>query len=243
MKVVGMIPARLGSKRVPKKNLRLLGGKPMISYMIQAAQKSGVLNEIYLNSESEVFGQIAREQGIKFYKRPEALSSDKTINDEFVVDFINNVEADILVQLVPTSPLITANEIQGFVKHMTDGKYDTLVSVVDHQIACLYQEKAINFSTWEPHKSSQEMTAVQSYACVLMAWTYASLRKNLKRHGCVYHGGSGKIGYYPLKGLSTIDIDNEEDFILAEVALQYRESGQGARPKEYYEPVQESKKL
>ena len=54
MKIIGMIPARLGSKRVPKKNLRLLNGRPLISYNIETAVKSGVLDEVYVNSEAEI---------------------------------------------------------------------------------------------------------------------------------------------------------------------------------------------
>ncbi len=232
-KIVAMIPARLGSKRVPKKNLRLLNGKPLIAYAIEAAKISNVFTEIYINSEADIFSEIAKEYGVSFYKRPDALASDKTINDEFVLDFIKNIPADILVQFLPTSPLITPEEIREFVQKMQEGSFDTFVSVKDHQIACLYEGRPINFMFTQPHKSSQEMIPVQSYATVLMAWTYKSFLENIKKHGCGYHGGSSKIGCHALKGLSTIDIDTEEDFALAEVALQYRGSCK-LHPQEYY---------
>ena len=90
VKVIGMIPARLGSKRVPKKNLRLLNGKPLITYAIESAKASGVFDEIYLNSEADIFEEIAIDHAIKFYKRPEHLASDQTNNDEFALDFIEN---------------------------------------------------------------------------------------------------------------------------------------------------------
>lgn len=233
-KIIAMIPARLGSQRVPKKNLRLLKGKPLIAYSIEAAKKSGVFDEIYINSEADIFGEIAEQYGIKFYKRPAKLASNETINDEFAYDFIKNIKGDICVQLLPTSPLIRPEEIKGFVSKMTDGNYDTLVSVDSHQIACVYKGKPVNFKLTEPHKSSQTMVPVQSYATVLMAWTYKSFLENTKRHGCAYHGGTGKIGYYVLRGFSTIDVDNEEDFGLAEVALQYQNSQQEYE-KRYYE--------
>ena len=70
MKIVAMIPARLGSKRVPKKNLRLLNGRPLISYNIETAVKSGVFDEVYVNSEAEIFSGIAKEYGARYYKRP-----------------------------------------------------------------------------------------------------------------------------------------------------------------------------
>lgn len=241
-KIIAMVPARLGSKRVPRKNLRLLNGRPLIAYAIEAAKKSGAFSDIYLNSEAKIFSGIARELGVKFYKRPESLSSDKTINDEFVLDFIKNIPADILIQIVPTSPLITSAEISGFVAEMRRGGYDTLVSVRNHQIASVFKGRPVNFSLTEPHKSSQEMQPVQSYAAVLMGWTYKSFLENIEKYGCGYHGCKGKTGYYLLKGLSTIDIDNEEDFVLAEVALRYRDRKQQGE-KKYYRPEGPDKRL
>jgi len=234
-RIVAMIPARLGSQRVIKKNLRLLRGKPLISYSIEAAKKSGVFDEIYINSEADIFGEIATEYGVLFYKRPSELSSNEAINDAFAHDFIRNVGGEILVQLLPTSPLITADEIGNFVEYMLEGGYDTLVSVENHQIACVYEGQTVNFRLTEPHKSSQTMVPVQSYATVLMAWKYNNFLENMEMHGCAYHGGTGKVGYYVIKGLSTIDIDNEEDFELAEVALKHRDSKRNGEHK-YYKP-------
>lgn len=228
-----MIPARLGSQRVPKKNLRLLHGKPLITYSIEAAKAAGCFDAIYVNSEADVFGEIARDSGVLFYKRPPALASGTTINDEFALDFVQNVQGDVLVQLLPTSPLITPEEISRFVDEVARGKWDTLVSVVDHQIACIYDGRPVNFKLMEPHRSSQTMKPVQSYATVLMAWTYRSFVDHMTRLGYAYHGADGRTGYFPLQGLSTIDIDNEEEFALAEVALGYRNRGSAA-PAEYY---------
>ena len=106
MKIIGMIPARLGSKRVPRKNLRLINGRPLISYNIQSAVKSGIFDEVYVNSESEILLEIAQEYGAKSYKRSSKLAGDGINNDDFAQDFINNIPGDILVQILPTSPLI-----------------------------------------------------------------------------------------------------------------------------------------
>ena len=92
MKIIGMIPARLGSKRIKNKNLRLIDGLPLIQYIINAAKSSSLLDEIYINSESTQFAYIAEESGVKFYQRPEELSSDEATNDDFALDFIHNVE-------------------------------------------------------------------------------------------------------------------------------------------------------
>jgi CMP-N-acetylneuraminic acid synthetase/quercetin dioxygenase-like cupin family protein len=233
MKIIAMIPARLGSQRVPKKNLRLMNGKPLISYSIEAAKKAGCFDEIYVNSEADIFGEIAADLAVRFYKRPAEFAANSSINDEFALDFVRNVQGDLLVQILPTSPLITSEEILGFVNETINGNWDTMVSVTPHQIACVYEGKPINFKFMEPHRSSQTMVPVQSYATVLMAWRYKSFLDHMTRLGYAYHGADGRTGYFPIRGLSTIDIDNEEDFVLAEVAIAHREMSVSATPKYY----------
>jgi len=239
MKIIGMIPARLGSKRVPKKNLRLLNGRPLISYNIETAVKSGVLDEVYVNSEAEIFSNIAKEYGARFYKRPENFSTDLANNDQFSFDFINNINGDILIQILPTSPLLSIDDIKGFVSFMIDNDFDTVVSTISHNIAGIYQSSPINFEIFEPHISSQDMTPVETYATVLMGWKYSNFKKNMLDLGFAYHGGKGKIGYYPIKGFATIDIDNEEDFRLAEVAMKMQMQSEFEEP-EYYKVIKDT---
>ena len=231
MKIVAMIPARIGSKRVPKKNLRLLMGKPLISYCIEAAVQSNVFDEIYLNTDSEEFCQIAKMHNIQFYKRPEKLGSDETNNDQFADDFISNVKSDIVIQLLPTSPLISSKEIKQFVEKMISDQLETLISVESKQIACIYKKDEINFSFMEQHKSSQTMEPVYAYATVLMGWKTEIFKRNMKNFGFAYHGADSKKDFFVLNGLSTIDIDNEEDFHLAEVAMIYANSKNKSEPR------------
>ena len=78
------------------------------------------------------------------------------------------------------------------------------------------KNKPINFDKLKHNPPSQTMEPVKVYACVLMGWKYSSFKNNIHKYGSAYHGGKGKVGYFELKGLSTIDIDTEEDFKLAE---------------------------
>ena len=222
VKTIAMIPARIGSKRIPKKNLRLIDGKPLIAYIIETLKDIDIFDEIYLNADDLIFKEIADEYGIKFYHRDKIYASDKSTNDEFALDFIDNVEGDILIQILPTSPLIKVSEIESFVKYMLENNLETLVSVEHKQIASLYQEKCLNFDKYKKNPPSQEMIPIKAYATVLMGWEYTSFKKNIKKYGCAYHGGDSKIDYYKLEGLSTIDIDNEEDFLLAEAIITTR---------------------
>ncbi len=214
-----MIPARLGSQRVKKKNLRLINQKPLIQYVIDTLKKCDFFDQIYINSEAKIFEKIAKENGISFYHRDKNLSSNKSTNDEFALDFINNVEGDVLLQVLPTSPLITSYEINNFVNYYKSNNIKTLISVCSHRIACLYKNKPINFNKLKMNPPSQNMTPIYSYSTVLMAWDFKIFKKNMSKYKSAYHGGSGKTDYFPLSPLASIDIDEEEDFLLVEKIL------------------------
>ena len=220
MKVVAMIPARFGSKRIPKKNIRLLNGIPLISYIIRAAKEAKCFDEIYVNSESDILGEIAEKEGVKFYKRPKELSTDSATNDQFTEDFMNNVECDVLIQLLPTSPFIKARDILKFTTTMISTEADTLVSVTDQQIECVYNRQPVNFDQKKISPPSQDVMPVQPYACGMMGWKTSNYLANMDKYKCGYHGGDGDIHFYTVSGFATVDIDNEEDFQLAEVVAR-----------------------
>lgn len=211
-----MIPVRLGSTRVKNKNLRKINEKALIQYIIDSAKKSKYFDEIYINSEAHIFNQVADQNDILFYKRNEYLASDTATNDDFALDFMENVECDTLIQLLATSPFIISDDINGFVEQMLENKYDTMISVSDVKIESVYKNKPINFDQKKKTPPSQLLEPVKAYACGIMGWNTDNFKKNIEKYGAAYHGGDGKIGFYELKGFSTVDIDNEEDFILAE---------------------------
>jgi len=217
MNTVIMIPARGGSKRVPKKNVRLLSGKAMISYVIDVVKDIGI--PVYVNSDCEDILDLAQEMGVNIYRRPEEFASDSSTNDQFALDFMNNVECDYLLQVLPTSPFITKEEILAFAEKLQT--VDTLVSVKEEQIGCVLNDEPLNFSKTKQNPPSQEMTPVKVYATTLMGWKSDVFKKNMEELGCGYHGGNGKTEYFTLNGWSTVDIDHEEDFRLAETIAQF----------------------
>lgn len=233
MKIVAMIPARMGSKRIKNKNLRLIDGKPLIEYVLDTVSKLNIFDEIYVNSEDDIFAEIADKYGVSFYKRPPELASDTATNDEFGYDFIKHIPCDLLIQILPTSPFITGEEISGFTQKMIDDALDTLISVEHKQIACVYKGEAINYERLAKNPPSQMMTPVMAYATSLMGWRSASFVEGYDNYGVAYHGGNSKTDYFELRGLSTIDIDREEDFRLAEAIAIAQRTAVPAEPQYY----------
>ena len=216
-----MIPARAGSKRVPAKNIRLLSGKPLICYVLETCQQLGL--DVYVNTDCPHVMEIAENhEGVEVYKRPEELAGDKSTNDEFMEDFMNkHSQYDYVLQVLPTSPFVTVEEIQAFKERLVSGEVDTLVSVKEEQIGCVYDGQPLNFERSKKNPPSQEMIPVQVYATSLMGWDRNSFLKNMDELGCAYHGGNLRTEYFVLDGFSTIDIDNENDFLLAEAVAQF----------------------
>jgi CMP-N-acetylneuraminic acid synthetase/quercetin dioxygenase-like cupin family protein len=215
-KIVAMIPARMGSKRIPKKNIRLLNGKPLIQYVIDAVKKADCFDEIWINSEADVIEKIAKENKVNFHRRPKYYASDVASNDEFAEDFFKNVDTDFIIQVLPTSPFISPEEIRQFTHKLIDDNLDTLISMIDVQIEAIYENNPINFDQKKITPPSQTLEPIKAYGCSLMGWRRENYLKNMKKYGAAYHGGDGNIDFFTLKGYSTIDIDNEEEFQLAE---------------------------
>jgi len=232
-KIIAMIPARLGSQRIPKKNLRLLGDKVLTQWVAQACLDADIFDEIYINSESTLFEKIAKDVNVMFYKRPEELASNSATNDDFGLDFINSMDFDILVQVNPTSPFTKSEDIKALVNMFIEGDYKTVHTVKEEQIEGLFDDKPLNFDPNKQMPPSQELTPVKLFTSSIMAWDTKTFKENMENHGCAVYGGSQKIGYYTIKGEGMIDIDNEKDFYLAQAVLNMKNNKD--QEKKYYE--------
>ena len=136
MHVLGLIPAREGSKGVPGKNTRLLAGRPLLEYTARAAIASGVLDRIVLSTDAEPIATIGRGAGIEVpFLRPVALAQDDTPMLPVVAHALDELErhgwqAEVVVLLQPTSPLRTAAHIRSAVDLLRATGADSVVGVV-----------------------------------------------------------------------------------------------------------------
>lgn len=117
-RVIGVIPARAGSQRLPGKNVRPMAGRPMIQWTLDAARASAVLDRVVVTSDDETVLEIARAAGAGAIRRPDALAGP----DASVIDAIEHAlketggNWDYVVLLQPTSPLRLAEDIDGAVQ-------------------------------------------------------------------------------------------------------------------------------
>ena len=231
MKFIGEIPARLGSKRVKMKNLRLIGDKPMIAYAIDACNQSKLLSDTYVNTESEEIGKVAEFFGAKHYKRSEELSQDHIVSDQFNYDFLKNMDCDALVMVNPVSPLVLPEDIDGAIEKFKSENLDTLISIREEKLQSFYQNEAINFDVNKLLPMTQDLDPIQLCVWTVCIWRKDSFLKSFEERGHAVF--NGKIGFYPIDPLRSIKISEEHDFKLAETLLKARE--EKSSPAKYFE--------
>ncbi|HRI45989.1 MAG TPA: acylneuraminate cytidylyltransferase family protein [Ignavibacteriaceae bacterium] len=216
--IIALIPARLGSNRVKAKNLRLIKGKPLIYYVIDACKKVGLFTKVYVNSESDLFGVVAQRYGVDFYKRPPHLATSQSMIDEYLYDFLSNIQCDILAVVNPTSPFLKAKEIESAINNFIENDFDTQLACQDIQTHSFYNNIPINFSTAGKHPRSQDLIPIKALNFAVTIWKRDSFLQQFEKSGHAVY--TGKLGLYAFHGLSTIDIDWEEDFKLAEIIME-----------------------
>lgn len=217
-KYIAEIPVRLGSKRVPKKNLRLINGKPMVAYAIEACKSSKYIDEVYINSEANILNKLASEYDIKFYKRKKSLATDDVTQDEFNYDFMSNVKMENLVLVNPVSPLVLPEDIDDAIEYYEKNNLDTLISVKEERLQSFYQDKPINFSTNAKLPKTQDIDPVQICAWTVCIWNKKKFIEHFEHKG--YAVFVGKYGFYAFDHIRALKVSTEIDFKLAELYIQ-----------------------
>ena len=154
-----MIPARGGSKGIPRKNLTPLAGRPLIAYTIEAACSSRCLSRVIVSTEDSEIAGVARSLGVDVpFLRPPELARDDTPMIDVLVDVLGTLDSkeryrpDVLVLLQPTSPFRRAGHIDAVVELLSSSGADSVVTVVQvpHQFTpvSLMQLRGDRLESW-----------------------------------------------------------------------------------------------
>lgn len=225
LNIIAMIPARIGSTRLKMKNLALINGKPLIYYTIEAAKTSGVFNRVVLNSDNEIFAEIARRYDVDFYQRPVELGSSTTKSDTVVYDFMSKHPSDVLVWTNPTSPLQTGYEVKEVINYFVREGLDTLITTKNEQVHCVYQDKPVNFRMEEVFAQTQDLEPVQPFVYSIMMWRNRTFIDAYEKRGHALF--CGKVGYYSVSKKAALVVKTEEDLLLADFIMKSEKQSEG----------------
>ncbi len=239
-KILAIIPARGGSKGVPRKNIKNLAGKPLLAWTIEEAKKSKFIDRIIVSTEDEEIAQIAKKYGAEVpFMRPQELAKDLSLDIDFLIhalDWLDQNESytpDIVLRLPPTSPLRR-------VEHIDEGIMKLLDTPEAHSVRSITKANRHPFKHWkispdgkfiepflpkevtgfdQPHVMPRQLLpdAYIQTGAVDVVWEDV-LRK--------YNSPVGeKTTYFMMDQDDSVNIDYPEDFELAEIILNRRSGG------------------
>jgi len=216
---VAQIPARAGSKRVPRKNLRLMADKPMIQHAIEAALNSKV-DSVYVNSDSDEILRLAESLGAQTFYRSEILANDTATQDEFNQDFLQQVDCHSMVLVNPVCPLTSSQLIDSFIDFTRSNNFETCLTTVRHQMHAFFEGKSLNFNSDDQLPPTQEISPVEVISWNLAFWTKTLYLTNMEKFGSA--STRGKMGLFPVDPMYAVKVSHEADFLLAESLLRSR---------------------
>lgn len=214
MKIIALLPMKGHSERVPNKNLKLFNGKELCRIILEKLDQVELINEIIINTDSEDISHLAKEISVKvkIHKRPLELCGDFVPMNTIIDYDINNSDGDLYIQTHSTNPLLKTqtikNAINFFLKNSPE--YDSVFSVTKHQARFYFENlKAVNHNPDELLRTQDLPPIFEENSCFYL-FTKESFYNNKKR--------IGKNPFaYNLDKFESVDIDEKEDFVLAEL--------------------------
>lgn len=230
--ILSIIPARGGSKGVPRKNIKPIAGKPLLQYTIDAACACPTISRCMVNTEDAEIRTIAESLGVEVQGRPDEFWHDNTFQEVdrllqwSVAEFESREgRVDIVVLLYPTAPLRPSQAITDCIDLVLNQGYDSALTLREDR-SYIWERvddgNTVQTVNYDPKKRGPNQLEGWNQWVENKA-VYVVKRDLLMEAGCRL---GGKIGYVEMGKLESIDIDTPDDFMLAEHILL-------ARQKEY----------
>lgn len=213
MKTVAIIPIKLNNERLPGKNTKLLGDKPLVQYILQQLKQVASIDEIFVYCSDEEIKPYLLE-GVTFLKRPAELDLPTSNFNQILDSFIKQVPADMYVYTHATAPFITADTINECIQAVQTEEFDSAFSAVEIQDYLWLDGKPLNFDAKNIPRSQdlQKIYRETSGIYVIKLDVYRELHQRVGNHPYIK----------PVSHKEAVDINEPEDFELAELYLNYQ---------------------
>jgi CMP-N,N'-diacetyllegionaminic acid synthase len=222
--ILAIIPARLGSKRLSKKNIRMLHGIPLLAYTINSVKNSKYVNRFIVSTEDREIAQISQSYGAEVIMRPLELARDESSTEDVIINVLEQLRnkeqytPNIIILLQPTSPLRTTEDINNAIKTFLNSSGDSLIGITEYDHTpywALRIEKGLLIPefTKESLKRSQDLPKLYRPNGSLFITRVKTFLKNRSFY-------TNKIIPFIMPRERSIDIDDELDFAIAEFLLK-----------------------
>lgn len=225
--ILGVIPARGGSKGIPRKNLYPIAGKPLIAYTIEAALASEMLTDTIVSTDDEEIARVSRAFGAEVpFMRPPELATDSaqavpTIQHAVrEMEKLRDVTFDVVVMLQPTTPLRTAGDIDACLRKLLETDADSVISVVDvgghhpMRMKKIVDDVLVDYDT----EAIENMPRQDLPPVYLRAGSVYATRRDVLMEQNSFKGSISRP--YIIPPNRAVNIDTMEDMIIAEWRIQ-----------------------
>ena len=214
-KIIALIPARGGSKRITGKNIKPMAGKPLLYWAAKAAKGSKYIDEVWVSTEDPKIKGLVEHLGlgVKVLDRPVELAEDSSSTESVMIHFMEHVDFDVLTLIQATSPLTTGSDLNTAIELFFENKYDSLLTgVLQKKFFWTPDGKPLNYDYMHrPRRQDFEGVIHENGAFYLTRREI--LEKNRNRLG-------GKIGIYLFPTERGMDIDEPSDWEEAEKSMR-----------------------
>ena len=226
MKVLAVIPARGGSKGIPKKNIKLLAEKPLIAYPIELAKSIPEISKVIVSTDSEEIAEVARKSGAEIpFIRPKELAEDDTPTLpvlQHAVKWLEEKEswkADLIILLYPTSPFLSRERVIEAINLLKERKYNSVVGVQEdrgrywefnqekQKYMVLFPKSRVNRQYYKPLYKENAAIYFSDYETIMT------------RNKIV---DENNVGFVVMRRDEVVDIDTMEDWNKAEMFLRQK---------------------
>ncbi len=231
MFILGTICCRGGSKGVKGKNIRMLNGRPLISYTVETALNCSLLNDVIVSTDSDAIADAAKEGGIKtVIQRPAELASDTASKWPVFIHAVQEYEnltgkkVDYLVDMDVTVPLKTSKDIDGAIKMaLNDTEAEVIITGYDPERNPYFNMMEIGADGFAHIvKQSEKPIVRRQDAPVVYSLTPAAYVVKTEVFFKVEHWSQAKCKIYPIPRERAIDIDTEIDFTIVEFLINHQ---------------------
>lgn len=223
-KVIAVVPARGGSKSIPQKNIKLLGGKPLLSWSIDVAKQVPEIDRIIVSTDDAYIASVGRLSGAEVYPRPAHLATDESLVIDAIKDLLQTLRAEgeepeWVILLEATCPLRTSEDVDSCLRLVVNGDYDSVAT---------FKEAELN-----PHRSWRLVDGIpEIFIPGAVPWLpRQKLPKAYQLNGAVYVFRAkllaeeaesllvGRLGAVLMPRDRSQDIDDSLDFMIVESLL------------------------
>lgn len=218
-RVVGFVPSKLNSQRLPQKNIRELGGTPLVNHVLRTLAAVDEIDDVVIYaSDDRIMAAVDDPSACRYVERPIELDGDDATVQDFVGGFLRDVEGDVIVLLHVTSPFMSVDTVRECTRAVACGEYESAFAAQEVHRFAWFGGKPLNYSLDRPTPRTQDLEPV----VVEQSGLYVFTRDLFERTG-------RRIADRPfikvVDGTEGHDIDTAEEFALAEMIVAGRSAG------------------